>query len=245
MSEGKTNRIGLIVAGIVVVLIAVVIAATRHQNSEPAVSQTASTEAPSSDTAAAMSATGTESAQADSVVNPNGVQPTAPVEMVADKSDVSSSQEKANAAKSATQAKERMDVDKGMGAESNNSGDQNFDPKHPYTVYKNGDVTKFTYKGFMRYGMFCFHCHGPDGLGSSYAPNLTQSLKRMSYEDFVQTVMNGRNAISNSTFNVMPSFGTDPNVADYIDNLYSYLKGRSDGAIGRGRPHYKGQKILK
>jgi mono/diheme cytochrome c family protein len=118
-----------------------------------------------------------------------------------------------------------------------------FDPTKPYT-YANGKVNKATYLGYMRYGMYCFHCHGPDGLGSSYAPNLTLSLKSMSYEDFVQTVMNGRNAVSSSTFNVMPEFGTDPNVVNYIDNIYAYLKGRSDGVIPRGRPEYLGQKKL-
>jgi hypothetical protein len=34
----------------------------------------------------------------------------------------------------------------------------------------------------------------------------------------------------------MPAFGTNPNVMCYIDDIYAYLKARSDGVVGRGRP---------
>ena len=61
----------------------------------------------------------------------------------------------------------------------------------PYRV-ENGRVDKETFNGYRRYGDSCHRCHGPDGVGSSYAPDLTESLKRMSYEDFTNTVINGR-----------------------------------------------------
>lgn len=118
-----------------------------------------------------------------------------------------------------------------------------FSPEHPYLVIE-GLVNKPTFWGYMRYGMYCFHCHGPDGLGSSYAPSLVQSLNSMPYEDFVQTVMNGRKNISTSSNNVMPDFGADPNVVNFIDNIYAYLKGRSDGKIPQGRPDYLGEKTI-
>jgi hypothetical protein len=34
----------------------------------------------------------------------------------------------------------------------------------------------------------------------------------------------------------MPAFGTTEDVVNHIDDIYAYLKARSDGAIGRGRP---------
>jgi hypothetical protein len=34
----------------------------------------------------------------------------------------------------------------------------------------------------------------------------------------------------------MPSFGYVEDVALYINDIYGYLKARSDGALGRGRP---------
>ena len=36
--------------------------------------------------------------------------------------------------------------------------------------------------------------------------------------------------------NVMPAFGDNPNVACYMDDLYVYLRARSNEAWGRTRP---------
>ena len=34
----------------------------------------------------------------------------------------------------------------------------------------------------------------------------------------------------------MPAFGTNPNVMCYLDDIFVYLRARSNGALGRGRP---------
>jgi mono/diheme cytochrome c family protein len=116
-----------------------------------------------------------------------------------------------------------------------------FDGK-PYKVYPDGKVNFATYRGYNMYSSICIVCHGPAGLGSSFAPALVDSLKALSYDDFVGTVMNGRENITSVSNNVMPSFGTNPTVVKYIDSLYAYLKGRSDGAIGRGELNFAGSK---
>ena len=85
-------------------------------------------------------------------------------------------------------------------------------------------------------------CHGPDGSGSSYAPDLTQSLKTMSEDDFKEVVVNGRKNVTTASDNVMPAFGTVEDVMLYIDDIYAYLKARSDGALGRGRPEHMDKK---
>jgi len=54
-----------------------------------------------------------------------------------------------------------------------------------FKVANDGTVDWYTYVGYLRYGANCFQCHGPDGLGSSYAPSLVDSLKSLSYGDFV------------------------------------------------------------
>jgi hypothetical protein len=36
----------------------------------------------------------------------------------------------------------------------------------------------------------------------------------------------------------MPSFGLNQDVAENLDNIYAYLKARSDGALGRGHPEH-------
>lgn len=105
----------------------------------------------------------------------------------------------------------------------------------PYKV-EGGKVDPGTYNGYRRYGESCMRCHGPDGAGSSYAPDLTDSLKHMDYDTFAETVINGRKNVNTANNNVMPSFGTTEDVANYLDDIYGYLKARSDGALGRGRP---------
>ena len=58
----------------------------------------------------------------------------------------------------------------------------------------------------------------------------------MSYDMFTEVVINGRQNVTSAQKNVMPPFGEVQDVAMYIDDIYAYLKARSDGAIGRGRP---------
>ncbi len=111
----------------------------------------------------------------------------------------------------------------------------------PVYVVKNGQVDQHVYNGFRRYGDSCLRCHGPDGAGSSYAPNLTESLKRMSYDDVVNVIINGRKNVNSASNNVMPSFGTTEDVVNYMDDIYGYLKARSDGQLGRGRPKRIGE----
>lgn len=109
------------------------------------------------------------------------------------------------------------------------------DEEKPYSI-ENGKVDKGTYNGWRRYHASCHTCHGPDGLGSSYAPNLVDSLKTMTYEEYAEVVINGRQNVTTSKQSVMPAFGYVEDVALYIDDIYAYLKARSDGVLGRGRP---------
>jgi mono/diheme cytochrome c family protein len=93
-----------------------------------------------------------------------------------------------------------------------------------------GKVDAQTYNGFRRYHAGCNHCHGQDGMGSTFAPSLLTSLPGI--EDFRRVVSGGR---TNGT-SVMKGFGDDPNIAPYIDDIYAYLQARADGALGPGRP---------
>jgi methanol metabolism-related c-type cytochrome len=109
------------------------------------------------------------------------------------------------------------------------------DEEKPYSIVE-GKVDQGTYNGWRRYHSSCHTCHGPDGLGSSYAPNLVESLKVISYDEFAEVVINGRENVTTSQQSVMPAFGTVMDVATYLDDIYAYLEARSDGALGRGRP---------
>ncbi len=106
----------------------------------------------------------------------------------------------------------------------------------PTFKVENGNVDWYTYSGYLRFNSMCIVCHGPDGAGSSYAPALTNSLKTLNYADFLGIVAQGRTNVSAATGFVMPAFGDNKNVVCYLDNIFTYLRGRSDGAVGRGRP---------
>jgi mono/diheme cytochrome c family protein len=118
-------------------------------------------------------------------------------------------------------------------ADSTPSGD-----RPPYTVVDGRKVDESTYKGFLYYGDQCHRCHGPDGLGSSYAPSLVDSLKVLSKEQVESTIINGRKDVNTASQKVMPAFGTNEDVVENIDNIYAYLKARSDGVLGRGHPEH-------
>ena len=105
-----------------------------------------------------------------------------------------------------------------------------------FKVASDGTVDWYTYSGYRRYHSECHVCHGPDGMGSTYAPALRDSLKTMSYGDFLGLVASGRQNVSTSNENVMPAFGDNPNVACYMDDIYVYLRARAYDAVARGRP---------
>jgi methanol metabolism-related c-type cytochrome len=103
-------------------------------------------------------------------------------------------------------------------------------------------VDWYAYSGYRRYHAECHVCHGPDGMGSTYAPALKDSLKRLSYEEFIGILAGGKQEISNTANQVMPAFGDNKNVMCYADDLYVYLKARAAGAMGRIRPNDKEDK---
>src|SRR5260370_21370821 len=106
----------------------------------------------------------------------------------------------------------------------------------PVYVVENGRVDQQTFNGYRRYGESCHRCHGPDGAGSSYAPGLVDSLKTMSFQDFADVVINGRQNVSKAQSNVMPAFGNTEDLVLYLTDTYGYLKARSDDKLPRGRP---------
>jgi hypothetical protein len=98
-------------------------------------------------------------------------------------------------------------------------------------------VDQATYDGWKQFNLNCARCHGEDVLGSTIAPHLIMSLKPdgpiNTPELFTQTVCAGRPEKG------MPSWcalGMDP---AKINQIYLYVKGRSEGKIHPGRPAVK------
>ena len=105
-----------------------------------------------------------------------------------------------------------------------------------YNITADGSVDWGTYSGYRRYHAECHVCHGPDGMGSTYAPALIDSLKKMGHDDFYAIVVQGRQDVNTGNQKVMPAFGTNPNVMCYLDDIYVYLRARAEGALDRVRP---------
>jgi len=98
-----------------------------------------------------------------------------------------------------------------------------------YTVVDGTKVDPETLKGFKTWrAAACDRCHGANQEGL-VGPSLVQSLKTLSKDDFKKTVTEGRLEKG------MPSFKTSHTVMDNLEQLYAYLKGRSDGAIKRAK----------
>lgn len=105
-----------------------------------------------------------------------------------------------------------------------------------YRISPDGTVDWYTFSGYRRFNSTCEVCHGFDGAGSSFGPDLTQSLKTLSYSDFLGIVSSGKQDVNAAQQLVMPAFGTNKNAICYIDDLYVYLRARAVGGLPTGRP---------
>jgi len=98
-----------------------------------------------------------------------------------------------------------------------------------YTVVDGYKVDHNTMEGFRAWrAAACDRCHGANQQGL-VGPSLIESLKTLSKDDFEKTVRDGRLEKG------MMSFATSKTVMDNLDNLYAYLKGRSNGDITRAK----------
>jgi len=98
-------------------------------------------------------------------------------------------------------------------------------------------VSQQVYDGWKQFNLNCARCHGEDALGTTIAPHLIMSLKPdgpiNTKELFVQTVCAGRPAKG------MPSWCALGMEIPTIDEIYSYVKARSDAKLSPGRPAVK------
>ncbi len=111
----------------------------------------------------------------------------------------------------------------------------------PYTVQCETDpesgakecyVDKGTFTGWRFYHAFCHVCHAQDGVGSTFAPSLVERLQVIDRERFDDVLENGYTG----QIGVMPGWKDNPNISKRYDELYAYLKARSDGVLPPGRP---------
>jgi mono/diheme cytochrome c family protein len=110
-----------------------------------------------------------------------------------------------------------------------------------YTVKDGNQVDPKTLAGWKTWrAMACERCHGASQEGL-VGPALVNSLKVLTKDQFHTTITQGR------VEKGMPNFGGVQLVQDNWENLYAYLKGRSDGNIAAGHlyPIQADQKAAK
>jgi mono/diheme cytochrome c family protein len=108
---------------------------------------------------------------------------------------------------------------------------ENEDESALYSVVDGNKLDANSYAGFKLFRNWCARCHGTYGQGM-VGPNLADSLKVISEKQFFDTVENGKSGQIGS----MPAWRTNTKVMEGRDQLYAYLKARSDGAIGEVKP---------
>ena len=77
----------------------------------------------------------------------------------------------------------------------------------------------------------CQVCHGLDGSGSTIGPSLLDKLQEIDHARFMEVVTKGMQ----EQIGVMPGWENNPNVMKYVDQLYAYLKARSDRVLPGGK----------
>lgn len=96
-------------------------------------------------------------------------------------------------------------------------------------------VDKQTYIGWRTYHAFCHVCHAQNAVGSTFAPSLVERLTLIDKERFMFAVAEGYTG----QVGVMPGWKENPNISKRYEELYAYLKARSDGVLKPGRPKRK------
>ncbi|WP_404980286.1 MULTISPECIES: c-type cytochrome [unclassified Caballeronia] len=100
-----------------------------------------------------------------------------------------------------------------------------------YKVVDGNKVDNDTLQGWRTWrALACERCHGAKQEGM-VGPSLVDALKTLDKNEFHRTVFGGR------VDKGMPDFSASQMMQKNWENLYAYLKGRSDGKINPGDLH--------
>jgi mono/diheme cytochrome c family protein len=94
-------------------------------------------------------------------------------------------------------------------------------------------VTEDEYQGWKYFAVYCERCHAPDAIGTADAPDLRYSVSsegEVTPDSFAVIVRKG------SENKEMKGF-EDLLDDQRIQQVYAYIKARSDGRLAAGRPH--------
>lgn len=87
-----------------------------------------------------------------------------------------------------------------------------------------------TYIGWRVFERHCTACHGREGVGSTFAPNLLHRVAQLDRRRFYAALDDGYAG----SFTDMRPWGENPEVARYYPELWSYLSARAGGSLPAG-----------
>lgn len=90
-------------------------------------------------------------------------------------------------------------------------------------------VSETVMNGWRWFHVYCFRCHGIDAMGSQIAPNLRESIKVLSHDDFMKVIHDGRPAKGMQAWNALLE-------VSQMEDIYQYVLARSEERLKRGRP---------
>ncbi len=111
----------------------------------------------------------------------------------------------------------------------------------PATEAQSGEpivVGDTVYNGWKYFQVYCARCHGDDAIGTMAAPDLTYSLSEeggVTADSFRVVVRQGSSSPNAAPDQQMRGF-EDLLEPELIEALYLYVRARSDGSLGPGRP---------
>ena len=103
------------------------------------------------------------------------------------------------------------------------------------SAYEEGEeIYARIYSGWKWFHVYCYRCHGFDALGSTLAPNLRESIKVLSYAEFLDLVKEGRAERGMQSWKELLD---DKQITD----IFYYVHARSDKVLPSGRPDEVGE----
>jgi mono/diheme cytochrome c family protein len=91
------------------------------------------------------------------------------------------------------------------------------------------------YNGWKWWHVYCYRCHGTNGIGATLAPNLIDPKRRLPLADFLRKVRNGNPDKGMQAWKMLLN-------DKQITQIYTYVLARSDRVLPPGRPDELGPK---
>ena len=99
----------------------------------------------------------------------------------------------------------------------------------PPSAQTSADVYKAVYNGWKWWHVYCYRCHGTNGVGATLAPSLIEANRQFTLREFLPKVKNGS---PDKGMQAWDQLLDDKQITD----IYTYVTARADKVLPPGRP---------